>query len=54
MADDAQSAAEAGSPHDARQLDIDWPALRAAATEVMTKAYVPYSTFPVEIGRAHV
>jgi cytidine deaminase len=26
---------------------IDWPALRAAATEVMRRAYAPYSTFPV-------
>ncbi|HWJ84627.1 MAG TPA: cytidine deaminase [Cellulomonas sp.] len=27
--------------------DIDWDALRAAATDVMHKAYVPYSHFPV-------
>lgn len=26
---------------------IDWPALRAAAVEVMRRAYVPYSTFAV-------
>ena len=26
---------------------IDWKALRAAAREVMTKAYAPYSRFPV-------
>nr|WP_277755159.1 cytidine deaminase [Pseudactinotalea terrae] len=26
---------------------IDWEALRAAAREVMTRAYVPYSRFPV-------
>ena len=26
---------------------IDWAALRSAAQEVMTKAYAPYSTFPV-------
>lgn len=26
---------------------IDWPALRAAATEAMGHAYVPYSRFPV-------
>ena len=26
---------------------IDWPSLRAAAREVMTRAYVPYSRFPV-------
>jgi cytidine deaminase len=27
--------------------DIDWPALRAAATEAMGHAYAPYSQFPV-------
>jgi cytidine deaminase len=27
--------------------DEDWSALRAAATEAMRKAYVPYSKFPV-------
>jgi cytidine deaminase len=27
--------------------DIDWDALRAAATDVMHQAYVPYSHFPV-------
>lgn len=27
--------------------EIDWEALRAAAREVMTRAYVPYSKFPV-------
>lgn len=26
---------------------IDWDSLRAAAREVMTRAYVPYSRFPV-------
>jgi cytidine deaminase len=26
---------------------VDWPALRAAAREVMTHAYVPYSRYPV-------
>ncbi|HCT81249.1 MAG TPA: cytidine deaminase [Micromonosporaceae bacterium] len=26
---------------------IDWPALRAAAVEVMHRAYAPYSKFPV-------
>ena len=26
---------------------IDWPALRAAATEAMRSAYAPYSKFPV-------
>jgi len=30
-----------------RVPDIDWPALRAAAHEVMTRAYAPYSRFPV-------
>lgn len=29
--------------------DIDWEALRAAALEAMTKAYVPYSKFPVGV-----
>jgi cytidine deaminase len=28
-------------------MEIDWPALRAAATEVMGRAYAPYSKFPV-------
>ena len=28
---------------------VDWPALRAAATEVMHRAYVPYSKFPVGV-----
>jgi len=28
-------------------MEIDWVALRAAATEVMTRAYAPYSRFPV-------
>ncbi|MBU4337533.1 MAG: cytidine deaminase [Actinobacteria bacterium] len=27
--------------------DIDWDGLRAAAREVMTRAYAPYSKFPV-------
>ncbi len=30
-------------------MDIDWEALRAAAREVMTRAYVPYSKFPVGV-----
>ena len=28
---------------------VDWDALRAAATEVMHRAYVPYSNFPVGV-----
>jgi cytidine deaminase len=28
-------------------MDIDWPALRAAATDAMRGAYAPYSDFPV-------
>lgn len=27
--------------------DVDWPALRLAAREAMTRAYAPYSQFPV-------
>ena len=30
-------------------IEIDWEALRAAAREVMTRAYVPYSKFPVGV-----
>ncbi|GAA1821198.1 hypothetical protein GCM10009682_46640 [Luedemannella flava] len=29
------------------QVEIDWPALRAAAVDVMRRAYAPYSKFPV-------
>jgi len=29
--------------------EIDWDALRAAAADVMTRAYVPYSHFPVGV-----
>ncbi|MGW6131832.1 cytidine deaminase [Cellulomonas sp. NPDC055163] len=29
--------------------EIDWDALRAAALDVMTRAYVPYSRFPVGV-----
>ncbi|RKS76255.1 cytidine deaminase [Actinomadura pelletieri DSM 43383] len=28
-------------------MEIDWPALRAAAREAMSRAYCPYSGFPV-------
>jgi len=28
-------------------VDVDWPALRAAAQSVMTQAYAPYSQFKV-------
>ena len=30
-------------------MDIDWKLLRAEATDVMKKAYVPYSKFPVGV-----
>lgn len=30
-----------------REPGVDWAALRAAAREVMTRAYVPYSRYPV-------
>jgi len=33
----------------ADQPEIDWEALRAAARDVMTRAYVPYSKFPVGV-----
>jgi cytidine deaminase len=29
------------------QQAVDWPALRAAAVEIMRRAYAPYSNFPV-------
>ena len=29
------------------RAEIDWAALRSAAQEIMTKAYAPYSKFPV-------
>jgi cytidine deaminase len=32
---------------DGRPVAIDWDALRAAAREAMTRAYAPYSQFPV-------
>jgi cytidine deaminase len=28
-------------------VEIDWPALREAATDVMRRAYAPYSKYPV-------
>jgi cytidine deaminase len=28
-------------------VEIDWPVLRTAATEVMRRAYAPYSKYPV-------
>jgi cytidine deaminase len=31
----------------AEAADVDWAALRAAAVDVMTRAYAPYSTFKV-------
>ena len=30
-------------------MQVDWEALRAAAREVMQRAYVPYSKFPVGV-----
>lgn len=30
-----------------RDMEINWPELRAAATDVMRRAYAPYSKFPV-------
>ena len=30
-------------------MQVDWEALRAAARDVMTRAYVPYSKFPVGV-----
>ena len=39
----APSAGEAGAGAEA----VDWEALRAAARDVMERAYVPYSHFPV-------
>lgn len=30
-------------------LDVDWPALRAAAVAIMQRAYAPYSRFPVGV-----
>ncbi len=35
------------APSSAHAADVDWSALQQAATEVMRRAYVPYSSFPV-------
>ena len=40
---DAAAVAHAGDA----SADVDWPALRAAARDVMTRAYAPYSRFRV-------
>jgi cytidine deaminase len=42
---DADAAAVAGA--DGASPDVDWPALRAAARDAMTRAYAPYSRFRV-------
>jgi cytidine deaminase len=44
----AEVAAEVPESQDGHP-DVDWPALRAAATEAMRHAYVPYSHFPVGV-----
>ena len=38
-----------GRPEDAVGPVVDWDALRAAARDVMQRAYVPYSKFPVGV-----
>ncbi len=35
------------APSSTHAEDVDWSALQQAATEVMRRAYVPYSSFPV-------
>ena len=35
------------APEHAPDVAVDWPALRAAARDIMTRAYAPYSKFPV-------
>ena len=46
MADSTEGHGGAAATSDA---DIDWDALRAVALDAMTKAYVPYSKFPVGV-----
>ncbi|MFI0940581.1 cytidine deaminase [Streptomyces sp. NPDC021020] len=38
---------DSGACSDSSVTDVDWKALRAAAREVMERAYAPYSGFPV-------
>ena len=44
-------AAQPAAPHAAPPApeDVDWEALRAKAIEIMSKAYAPYSHFPVGV-----
>ena len=39
----------AGSTAGAEGPVVDWEALRAQATDIMTRAYVPYSNYPVGV-----
>jgi cytidine deaminase len=48
VAEVAEAVEEARVPEQ-RRPDVDWPALRAAATEAMRHAYAPYSHFPVGV-----
>ncbi|PFG33723.1 cytidine deaminase [Sanguibacter antarcticus] len=45
MADTSQGPPQGLS--DGAPVEIDWSALRTAAREIMTRAYAPYSHFPV-------
>ncbi|WP_375334621.1 cytidine deaminase [Curtobacterium sp. MCBD17_019] len=45
--DPATQSAHAAEAAPSLPADVDWDALRAAATEAMGHAYVPYSSFPV-------